>query len=102
MPVLALLSFLEKICEKFGVYGNHIFFGLFLVLPAILIFLNGIFCSYKKIDWKIPIIIILITYNYFSYVGVGMIQPFLTVIYFAVHVTGYYIGKRMLNRKYNK
>ena len=102
MPVLALLSFIENICEKFGVYGNYIFFGIFLVLPVILIFLNGFFCFYKKIDWKIPIIIILITYNYFSYTEVGMIQPIWTVIYFVVHITGYFLGKRTLNRKYNK
>jgi hypothetical protein len=31
-----------------------------LAIPSIMIFLNGIFCAYKKIDWKIPIIIIIL------------------------------------------
>jgi len=90
------------IIRTFGEYGNYTFWIFYLLLPLGLIFLNGIFCAYKKIDWKVSIIITMLIFNFLSYATVGITQPICTVIYIITHVLGYFIGTRILNNKYSK
>ena len=95
-----IMDYLDKTFDNLEVF--FLFWGIMLAIPSIMIFLNGIFCAYKKIDWKMPIIIILVALNYFSYATFGMAQPYWTVIIFVIHLAGYFLGKRILNKKISR
>jgi len=125
LPINLVLYFCEYIYAIFGEYaGVFSVYSIFFSLTLIVIFLNGLFCAYKKIDWKLPtimsiLILVIFThfantelystftkfastefaysvFNFFTFDKVVILGSFLVTIVLLTHITGNFIGKRLI------